>query len=74
MKIGKLVGDLVESGDPGAYIKQELEEGLEPITKRIERLEKKVDMLIFLLKSIDGNLKKLQPLYDLIIKLPFFKK
>jgi hypothetical protein len=74
MKIGKLVGDLVESGDPGAYIKQELEEGLEPITKRIERLEKKVDMLILLLKSIDDNLKKLQPLYDLIIKLPFFKK
>ena len=74
MKIGKLVEDLVESGDPGAYIKQELEEGLEPITKRIERLEKKVDMLILLLKSIDENLKKLQPLYDLIIKLPFFKK
>jgi chaperonin cofactor prefoldin len=74
MKIGKLVGDLVESGDPGAYIKQELEEGLEPITKRIERLEKKVDMLILLLRSIDENLKKLQPLYDLIIKLPFFKK
>jgi len=74
MKVGKLVGDLVESGDPGAYIKQELEEGLEPITKRIERLEKKVDMLILLLKSIDENLKKLQPLYDLIIKLPFFNK
>jgi hypothetical protein len=74
MKIGKLVGDLVESGDPGAYIKQELEEGLEPITKRIERLEKKVDMLILLMKSIDDNLKKLQPLYDLIVKLPFFKK
>ena len=74
MKIGKLVGDLVESGDPGAYLKQELEEGLEPITKRIERLEKKVDMLILLLRSIDDNLKKLQPLYDLIVKLPFFKK
>jgi hypothetical protein len=74
MKIGKLVGDLVESGDPGAYIKQELEEGLEPITQRIERLEEKVDMLILLLKGIDGNLKKLQPLYDLIVKLPFFKK
>jgi hypothetical protein len=74
MKIGKLVGDLVESGDPGAYLKQELEEGLEPITQRIERLEKKVDMLILLLKSIDENLKKLQPLYDLIVKLPFFKK
>ncbi len=74
MKIGKLVGDLVESGDPGAYLKQELEEGLEPITQRVERLEKKIDMLILLMKSIDDNLKKLQPLYDLIIKLPFFKK
>lgn len=74
MKIGKLVEDLVESGDPGAYFKQELEEGLEPITKRVERLEKKIDMLILLMKSIDDNLKKLQPLYDLIVKLPFFKK
>lgn len=74
MKIGKLVGDLVESGDPGAYLAKELEEGLEPITKRVERLEKKVDMLILLMRSIDDNLKKLQPLYDLIVKLPFFKK
>lgn len=74
MKIGKLVGDLVESGDPGAYLKQELEEGLEPITKRVERLEKKIDMLILLMRSIDDNLKKLQPLYDILVKLPFFKK
>jgi len=74
MKLGKLVGDLVESGDPGAYLKQELEEGLGPITQRVERLEKKIDMLILLMKSIDENLKKLQPLYDFVIKLPFFKK
>jgi chaperonin cofactor prefoldin len=74
MKIGKLVGDLVESGDPGAYIKRELEEGLEPVTERIERLESKVDTLIKLLESIDNNLKKLQPLYDFVVKLPFFKK
>ena len=74
MKIGKLVGDLVESGDPGAYLKQELEEGLGPITDRVERLEKKIDMLILLMKSIDDNLKKLQPLYELVLKLPFFKK
>jgi len=74
MKIGKLVGDLVESGDPGAYLKQELEEGLEPITQRVERLEKKIDMLILLMKSIDENLKKFQPLYELVLKLPFFKK
>lgn len=74
MKIGKVLGDLAESGDPGAYLKQELEEGLEPITERVGRLEKKIDMLILLMKRIDDNLKKLQPLYDLITKLPFFKK
>lgn len=68
-----MVGDLVESGDPGAYLAKELEEGLEPITKRVERLEKKIDMLILLMKSIDESLKKLQPLYDLLQKLPFFK-
>jgi hypothetical protein len=74
MKIGKLVGDLVESGDPGAYIRQEVEEGISPITERIDRLEKKVDLLILTLKSIDESLKRLQPLYDLVTKLPFFKK
>lgn len=74
MKLGKLVGDLVESGDPGAYLKRELEEGLEPITERVERLEKKIDSLLDLMTSIDSNLKKLQPLYDFVIKLPFFKK
>ena len=74
MKLDKLVGGLVESGDPGAFVKRELEEGLEPITKRVDNLEKKIDMLILLMKSIDDNLKKLQPLYDFLIKLPFFKK
>jgi hypothetical protein len=74
MRIGKLVGDLVESGDPGAYMRKELEEGIAPITERVERLEKKIDMLILLMKSIDDNLRKLQPLYDLVVKLPFFKK
>ena len=74
MNFDKLVGGLVESGDPGAFVKRELEEGLEPITKRVDRLEKKIDMLILLMKSIDDNLKKLQPIYDIIVKLPFFKK
>ena len=74
MRIGKLVGDMVESGDPGAYIKQELEEGLEPVTQRIERLEKKIDMLILTMKSVDEGLKRLQPLYDFVTRLPFFKK
>jgi hypothetical protein len=74
MNLNNLVGGLVESGDPGAWMRNEIEEGLEPITKRVDRLEKKIDMLILLMKSIDDNLKKLQPLYDFVVKLPFFKK
>jgi tetrahydromethanopterin S-methyltransferase subunit B len=65
---------LVETGNPGAVLRQEIEEGLSPITERVDRLEEKVDTLITLLKSIDDNLKKLQPLYDFLVKLPFFKK
>jgi hypothetical protein len=74
MKIDRLLNLASSPGDLSIFLAKEVEEGLEPLTKRIERLEKKVDMLILLLKSIDENLKKLQPLYDLIIKLPFFKK
>ena len=74
MKLGKIVSGIAESGDPGAYLKQEVEQGLEPITLRVERLEKKIDMLILLMKSIEENLKKLQPLYDFVVRLPFFKK
>lgn len=74
MKLTKLIGDIAESGDPGAYIKQELAEGIEPITARIDALEKKIDMLILTMRTLDDNLKKLQPLYDILLKLPFFKK
>ena len=74
MKLDKIVSGIAQSGDPGAYIKQEIEEGISPITERIDRLEKKVDTLLILLKSIDESLKKLQPLYDLVVKLPFFKR
>jgi hypothetical protein len=74
MKLNDLAGNLASSGDLGGVLRQELEEGISPITQRVDRLEKKVDMLILLLKSIDDNLKKLQPLYDFIVKLPFFKK
>jgi chaperonin cofactor prefoldin len=50
------------------------EEGIEPVTQRIDRLEKKIDMLILTMKSVDEGLKRLQPLYDFVTKLPFFKK
>lgn len=74
MKISSILGGLGESGDLGAYLAKEISEGIEPITERVSRLEKKIDLLIFTMERIDASLRKLQPLYDLIIKLPFFKK
>jgi chaperonin cofactor prefoldin len=74
MNLDRLVGGIAQSGDPGAFIKQEIQEGISPITDRVDRLEKKIDMLILTMQSIDSNLKKLQPLYEFVIKSPFFKK
>lgn len=74
MNFDKLVGGISQSGDPGAFVRKELEEGISPITDRVDRLEKKIDMLILTMKSIDESLKRLQPLYDFVVKLPFFKK
>jgi chaperonin cofactor prefoldin len=74
MNFDKVVNNLSRSVDPGAVLQQELEEAISPITSRVDRLEKKIDMLILLMRSIDDNLKKLQPLYDVLVKLPFFKK
>lgn len=74
MNFDKVVSSLSRSVDPGAVLKQELEEAILPITSRVDKLEKKIDMLILLMKSIDDNLRKLQPLHDFVVKLPFFKK
>jgi hypothetical protein len=74
MNFDKIVNNLASSGDLGGVLRQELEEGISPITQRVDRLEKKIDMLILLMQSIDENLKKLQPIYDFVVKLPFFKK
>lgn len=75
MKLGNLLNDFASSGgDPGSYLKQELEQGLEPITKRVDALEKKIDMMILLMRSIDESLRKLQPLTNLLSKLPIFQK
>jgi len=74
MNLDRLVGGIAQSGDPGAWMRSEIEEGISPITDRVDRLEKKIDMLILTMQSIDSNLKKLQPLYEFVVKLPFFKK
>jgi hypothetical protein len=74
MKIGKIIDGISDSGDPGSYLKQELEEGLSPITERVDRLEKKVDLLLLTLDRIEAALKAMQPVVELIKKIPFLKK
>jgi hypothetical protein len=73
MNFDKLIGGIAQSGDPGAFLKQELEEGLEPITKRVDALEKKLDLIILTLSRIEAGLKAVQPVIDFVKKLPFFK-
>ena len=73
MNLDKLVGSLAQSGDPGAFLKQELEEGLTPITKRVDALEKKLDLILLSLRKIEAFLNKAQPILDLLKKLRFFK-
>jgi len=65
--------DGILSGDPGAFLKQELEEGLGPITQRVDALEKKLDQLISLCTRIENLLKTMKPVMDLIKKVPFLK-
>ena len=73
MNFDKLIGGIAQSGDPGAFLKQELEEGLEPITKRVDALEKKLDLIILTLGRIEAGLKTVQPVIEFVKKLPFFK-
>jgi len=73
MNLSNLVSNIAESGDPGAFLKQELEEGLGPITQRVDALEKKLDQLISLCTRIENLLKSMKPIVDLIKKVPFIK-
>lgn len=74
MPIGNVLNIISEAGDdPGAYLKKELEEGLEPITKRVDALEKKIDLLILTAQRIEALLKKMEPVVSLIKKIPFIK-
>ena len=73
MKLDKLLGGIAQSGDPGTFLAKELEQGLEPITKRVDALEKKLDLIILSLSRIEAGLKAVQPVIDFVKKLPFFK-
>jgi len=65
--------NMLRTGDPGALLKQELEEAISPVTTRVDALEKKLDLLILTAKRIEDLLKSMKPIVDLIKKLPFLK-
>jgi len=65
--------NILRAGDPGALLKQELEEAISPVTDRVDALEKKLDLLILTAKRIEDLLKSMKPVIDLIKKLPFLK-
>ena len=67
--IAKIATDA--GGDPGAYLKKELEEGLGPILQRVDALEKKLDLLILTVQRVETLLKTMKPVVDLIKKIPF---
>ena len=59
--------------DPGTYIKQELEQGLGPVLERVDKLEKKLDLLILAIGRVEALLKTFQPTIDILKKLPFLR-
>jgi hypothetical protein len=74
MKLDGVLSGLVgSSGDPGAFLKQELEQGLGPVLNRVDRLEKKLDLLILTAQRIETLLNAMKPVVDLIKKIPFIK-
>ena len=73
MNFDKLVGGIAQSGDPGVFLAKELSQSLEPITKRVDALEKKLDLLILTAQRIETLLNAMKPVVDLIKKIPFIK-
>ena len=74
MKLDGVLSGLVgPSGDPGAFLKKELEEAISPVTDRVDRLEKKLDLLILAIGRVEALLKSIQPMVALLKKLPFLK-
>lgn len=65
--------NILRTGDPGALLKQELEEAISPVTDRVDALEKKLDLLILTSRRIEDLLKSMKPVIDLVKKLPFLK-
>jgi hypothetical protein len=54
------------------YLAKEVTEGIAPLATRVDRLEKKLDLLILTAQRIEDLLTKMQPLVKLMQKIPFF--
>ena len=71
MNFDKVVSSFTSSVDVGTVLKRELEESISPITDRVDRLEKKIDLLILTMQRIEDLLTKIQPLVKLLQKFKF---
>lgn len=60
--------------DIGSFLKQEVEEAISPVTDRVERLEKKLDLLILSMERVEKLLTSIKPLLNIINNFPFLKK
>jgi hypothetical protein len=61
------------SKDIGTYLKGEVEEAISPVTDRVARLEKKLDLLLLAVERVEKLLVAAQPLFNAVNKLPFLK-
>ena len=57
--------------DFGSLLKGEVKEAISPITDKVAKLEKKLDLLLLAVERVEKLLIALQPLSKLIGKLPF---
>lgn len=67
---------LVSGFDPddlGKYFKNELKEGISPVLEKTESLNDNLNHLIEVMERIESILKKLEPLANLLSKIPFLK-
>lgn len=68
-----LINSILGNSDPGAYLKDEIEEAISPVTERLARLEKKLDILNLTLERIEKLLVAVQPIVKALSKIPFLK-
>lgn len=70
-----LSGILGGGGSEGvaSLLKEEVEEAISPVTSRVDRLEKKIDLLILAVERVEKLLVTIQPIVKLFNNLPFIK-